>query len=354
MGIRVPLRSVSVAAGVFLLALVSSGPGASTVESQTAPPASYRWRNLTPAEGAAPEPRRNGTAIYDPVARRIVVFGGTGGSGQLNDLWAFDLITLAWTRLQPSGRPPEPRLGHDAVYDPIGHQMVVWAGQQGERFFDDTWSLDLTSLAWRDVSPSRRPQARYGSASIFDPVERRLVQFAGFTDLSRRFQDTQAFDLDTHTWEELSPPGERPQVRCLLTAAYEASSHRMIIYGGQRNGPLDDLWAFDLGLRSWTNLTPAERPAGRFFAASFLDRAGRFIVFGGATEAGDVNEVWAYDLASGRWSQLEIEGAPSPRNGMMSAYVEEEGRFFIFGGTSGGGLFNEIWELGESSGASFD
>lgn len=307
-------------------------------------PAAWVWRNLTPSEGAQPEPRRNGTAIYDPIGRRVIVFGGAGTSGVLNDLWAFDFITLSWSRLEPSGGPPEPRLGHDAVYDPIGHQMVVWAGQQDSRFFNDTWTLDLTRLEWRDVSPTRRPQARYGSASIFDFAERRLVQFAGFTELSRRFQDTQAFDLDTHTWEELNPPGDRPGVRCLHTAAFDVALRRMIVYGGQRSGPLDDLWAFDLGSRSWTELTPAERPAGRMLAASFIDREGRFIVFGGNTEAGSVNETWSYDLVTGRWARLEIDGAPPPRNATLSAYVEEEERLIVFGGT-GEGLFNDVWEL---------
>jgi len=333
------------AAALSLMAFVLPGAGVGRVQSQ-AP--SYRWRNLTPAQGPAPQARRTGTAIYDPIGRRIIVFGGIGPSGPLNDVWAFDLITLGWSELQPSGAPPQPRLGHDAIYDPLGHQMVVWAGQQDTRFFDDTWSLDLTSLSWREISPSRRPQARYGSASIFDPFERRLVQFAGFTDLSRRFQDTQAFDLDTNSWEDLTPPGELPQVRCLLTAAFDLSTRRMIIYGGQRNGPLDDLWAFDLGLRSWTNLTPAERPAGRFWASSFLDRAGRLIIFGGSTEAGEVNETWAYELATGRFRLLEIDGAPSPRNSMMGAYVEEEGRFILFGGSAAGALVNEVWELSES------
>jgi hypothetical protein len=304
----------------------------------------WQWQNMTPSQGPAPEARRNGTAIYEPIGRRVIIFGGVGERGFLNDLWAFDIDTNSWTQLEPIGTPPAPRLGHNAVYDPVGHQMVVWAGQQGSRFFDDTWTLDLTTLEWRNVSPAIRPRARYGSASVFDPVERALVQFAGFTSESRRFQDTQAFDLDTNTWQDLTPPGEKPQIRCLHTAAFDPASRRLIIYGGQRNGPLDDLWAFDLASRSWTQLTPAQRPAGRFFATSFVDRDGNFIAFGGFTSAGNVNETWAFNFETGQWSKIEIASPPSPRNGMMGAYIEEENRFIIFGGT-GAGLFNDVWEL---------
>lgn len=304
----------------------------------------WAWRNLTPSVGPTPEARRNGSAVYDQVRRRLVVFGGTGDRGLLNDLWAFDLATSQWSRLEASGTPPEPRRGHDAVYDPVGHQMVVWAGQQGERFFNDTWTLDLQSLAWRDVSPAGRPQARYGSASVFDPAERRLVQFAGFTEEQRRFQDTQGFDLDTLSWEDVTPAGTKPDVRCLLTAALHRETRRMIVYGGQRSGALEDLWAFDLGTRIWTELTPAQSPAGRFFATSFVDARGRFIVFGGTTSAGDVNETWLFNVETGRWSLVEIPGPPSARDGMMGAYVADEDRLVVFGGT-GGGLLNDVWQL---------
>jgi hypothetical protein len=299
---------------------------------------------MTTAEGSQPEARRNGVAVYDPAGKRVIIFGGLGQSGLLNDTWAFDLATNAWTRLNTTGTPPGRRLGHNAVYDPVANQMVVWAGQQGSTFFDDTWTLDLTTLQWRDVSPASRPAARYGSASVFDPVDRQLVQFAGFTEEGRRFQDTQGFRLDSNSWQDYTPQGAKPQVRCLLTGAYDRAGRRMIIYGGQRSGWLDDLWAFDLKTRQWTDLTVANRPAGRFFAESFIDTEGRFIVFGGSTSSGNVNETWAFDFNARRWSRLEIENPPSPRNGMMGAYIAEENRFIVFGGI-GSNLFNDVWEL---------
>lgn len=335
----ISIRSICCA---LTIALWLGHVGTSGVQAQAS--GSRTWRELTPSMGPAPEARRNGVAIYDPVGRRIVIFGGISASGHLNDAWAFDLPTLSWSPLETRGTPPAPRLGHDAVYDPQGRQMVVWAGQNDQRFFNDTWGLDLTSLSWTELSPGSRPQARYGSASIFDPLERRLVTFAGFTDINRRFQDTQAFDLDTSSWEDLTPAGDKPEIRCLLTAAFDPAGRRMVIYGGQRSGPLADIWAFDLGARSWTSLTPAEGPEGRFFASSFLDAQGRFHVFGGQTSRGDVSETWMFDLASQRWSLLEIPGPP-PRNGMLTAYVDVEDRFFVFGGVSGGRLYGDVWEL---------
>jgi uncharacterized protein (TIGR03437 family) len=320
--------------------------GLAAAQTRAQSTTSWQWRNLTPAAGQSPEARRNGAAIYDPVGKRVIVFGGTGDNGLLNDTWAFDVAARVWTRLQTTGTPPPARFAFDAVYDPAGHQLVVYSGQ-GSGFFNDTWTLNLTTLAWRDVSPasdSARPKKRYGSAGIFDPVSRSLVSFAGFTSESGRFNDTQSFGLASNTWQDWSPSGARPVVRCLLTAAYDRANRRMIVYGGQRSGALDDIWAFDLAARVWTELTPAQRPAGRWFANSFVDRDGRFVMFGGFTSNGNSNELWSFNLQTRQWTRLQADGGPAARNGAQTAYIEGEDRWILFGGT-GSSLFNDVWEL---------
>jgi uncharacterized protein (TIGR03437 family) len=307
----------------------------------------WQWRELTVASGPKPDARRNAVAVHDPAAKRIILFGGTSDSGLLNDTWAFSLETRTWTKLTTTGGPPPARFAFDAVYDPAGHQMVIYAGQ-GAGFFNDTWTLNLNTLEWRDVSPasnSARPKARYGSASIFDPVSRSLVQFAGFTSESGRFQDTQSFGLATNTWVDWTPASTKPQVRCLLTAAFDRANRRMIIYGGQRSGPLDDLWAFDLASRTWTDLTVANRPAGRWFASSSVNRDGQFVLFGGFASSGNSDETWSFDFQARTWTKLQTNTSPSPRNGMASAYIEAEDRLLIIGGASNSGLLNDVWEL---------
>ncbi len=306
----------------------------------------WQWRELTPTSGVAPEVRRNGSAIYDPIGKRVIVFGGTGHNGTLNDTWAFDLTARRWAKLATTGSTPAPRLGFDAVYDPVAHQMVIYAGQAAG-FFNDTWTLNLTTLEWRDVSPpnASRPKARYGHGAVFDPVSRSLVQFAGFTEESRRFQDTQSFSLATNTWQDWTPSGAKPEVRCLLTSAFDRTNRKMMIYGGQRSGFLDDLWAFDLASRTWENLTVSPRPSGRLFTSSFVDRDGRFIVFGGSSASGNLNELQSFNFQTRQWTQLNIANPPSKRNGALTAYIESENRFIVFGGSGDNGLLNDVWEL---------
>lgn len=347
--------------GAIALLLCTFITATNTAQAQNS--SGWQWRNITPASGQMPSARRDGEAIYDPVSKRIILFGGSGDSGLLNDTWAFDPNSKTWTKLATQGAAPSGRFGFDAVYDPVGHQLVIYSGQ-GAGFFNDTWTLNLTTLEWKDVSPASdtaRPKRRYGSAAIFDPPTRSLVQFAGFTSEAGRFQDTQSFGLAANSWTDWTPAGNKPQVRCLLTAAFDQAGRRMIIYGGQRSGPLDDIWAFDLATRQWANLTPTQRPAGRMWASSFVDKNNHFMIFGGSGN-GNYNETWEFDLDAKRWTQLQIENPPPARNAAMGAYVESEDRFIVFGGTGNGGSLNDVWELSRKvtatvttvSAASFD
>ena len=118
----------------------------------------------------------------------------------------------------------------------------------------------------------------------------------------------------------------------------------MVIYGGQRNGPLDDLWAFDLASRTWMDMTVTTRPAGRIFANSFFDAAGNFMLFGGQTNSGNSDELWAFNLTTRTWNRLTLPGGPTARNAAMSAYDEANDRWLVFGGNGGGNL-NDLWQL---------
>ena len=193
--------------------------------------AALEWVQLHP-EGEAPVPRSNAAAIYDPAGHRVVLFGGLRAGGDLNDVWELGLAPPAWRKITPdSGPAPDTRWSHNAVYDPAGHQMLVWSGRHLGDFFNDVWAFDLDEHTWRQFTPETRPAFRYGTASIFDLRAGRLVSFAGFTDLGR-FDDTWAFDPAASVWTDISTD-PRPLARCLHTAAYDPVGYRMLIFGGQ-------------------------------------------------------------------------------------------------------------------------
>lgn len=304
------------------------------------------WLQLTPASGNMPAPRSNAAVIYDSLNHRLVIFGGKSASGNLNDVWAFDLRNNSWSELTiTSGSAPAPRFTANGVYYPSAQQMIIWSGQ-GAAFFNDVWAFDLGTKSWSQFNPpDPKPNARYGVASIFDPQAKEMVAFAGFTDAGR-FDDTWRFNIENSTWKKISLV-THPEKRCLHSASYDALRQRMIIYGGQTSGPRGDIWAFDLAQNSWTNLTPPASPAGRWFSTNIYDAANnRIIIFGGSLGGGSItNEVWAFDLAQNSWQQISASGAPpAAREGAVAIYIRSEARMVMFGGL-GNAYFNDVWSL---------
>ena len=109
----------------LLIAILISGIFA---DAQTS---SLQWSQANPS-GATPSPRIDAPIAYDPVGRQILMFAGQDASGDLNDLWTYAVDRQQWTRLNPGGPSPNPRHGHTVTFDPVRRRIIMIAGQ-GEK-----------------------------------------------------------------------------------------------------------------------------------------------------------------------------------------------------------------------------
>jgi len=306
-----------------------------------------------PADGPRPRPRRNATLVWDPIHEQVLLFGGRGLEGYLNDVWALrvDPQTLRgeWVPFEPADGEapvPAPRRGHSAFFAPAPElgRMVIAFGQGGG-FFHDVWAFDPGEGRWELWSPQGTegaPPARYGSVLVYDAVGHRGVGFAGFTTAGR-FDDAPAFSLETRRWAELTAPeSPRPQRRCLHTGVYDPEGRRLVIFGGQRVGALDDTWALDPETGRWRELVPeeGERPPARFFAVSAYDPQGRRMLLTGGRGQAVYGDLWALDLAPGEeasWKPLRVEGPEATlralvRHSAAGAFLPEARLWVLFGG----------------------
>ena len=128
------------------------------------PGGTQTWRVFTKPDTAAPAARAGASLTYDPVARRLLLFGGfavqSGVGAFFNDTWSYDLLgTGFWTQLLPGGSPPHQRWGHCAVYDPgLGGgtpRLLVFCGEGAYIIDDRIFSLTLdASPAWSQLPAS--------------------------------------------------------------------------------------------------------------------------------------------------------------------------------------------------------
>jgi hypothetical protein len=107
-----------------------------------------RWTQQTPATSAPA--RSDGSMGYDPVSRRVLLFGGfRNDTGVLGDTWLWDGSN--WIEQHPT-LAPSPR-GNAAVAS--GHSLVLYGGGD---LLSDTWIWKGST--WQQVTPAQNPGGR--------------------------------------------------------------------------------------------------------------------------------------------------------------------------------------------------
>jgi N-acetylneuraminic acid mutarotase len=320
------------------------------------------WTRLSPA-GALPPARAGDLMVCDTSSGRLILFGGGGPSSGLNDMWAYDPVANTWTELKPSGTVPPGRCDYAAAYDPVAQRLILFGGfdgpatyVNGEQVNDDpaadTWAYDPAANSWTELKPTgTQPSARYSAVMAYDPSTERLILFGGCEDVENGpvLNDTWAYDPAANTWTELKPTGTLPSLRGNTPLVYDPSTQRLILFGGY--GPdrsLNDTWAYDTAANSWTELKPSGTlPPGRSGPAMVYDPSTRrMIVFGGNTYPGAkwLNDTWAYDPVANTWTELRPSGTiPGGRTFPSRAYAPSTGQLVIFGGMSVDGQLNDTW-----------
>ena len=205
------------------------------------------WAPVTPA-GTAPGNRRSHTAVYDPVADRMIVFGGYV---YLNDTWTLSLSgTPTWTQLTPTGGPPSARQGHSACWDVAGNRMIVFGGDNGPNYLNDVWSLSFSGGAhWTSLSPSGVAPSggRRFHASAYDQAGNRFLCYGGQGDPGNQlFSEVWSLSLDgSLAWSQLLPSGPSPGKRTDVEGAYDGANDRMVVFGGSDSAGTfrNDVWA---------------------------------------------------------------------------------------------------------------
>jgi hypothetical protein len=197
--------------------------------------ASKQWTQLSDTAGAMPG-RLEPAVVLDPFHDRLVLFGGARYPDYLRDLWQFPLGGgSAWLPLVASGDPPAARWGQSAVFDPLRRRMLIFGGVDAQdSVTNEVAVLDLADTPrWSVLATSGpAPPARAFHTAVFDPLRDRMLVFGGDSP-HEYLAGVWALSLgDAPTWSELAASGPAPGPRTRHAAAFDAEHDRMLVQGG--------------------------------------------------------------------------------------------------------------------------
>ncbi len=310
------------------------------------------WSRLDP-EGTRPSPREEYAMACDPASGRLIVFGGAERLARLNDTWAYDPGSNTWSEPESLGALPSARSGHLMAYDPVTRRLILFGGfTLNGHPLSDMWAYDPVAKAWAELKPSGAlPPTPFGDSLAYDPVTRRLILVGSSLTEGALFDETWAYDPAANTWAELQPTGASPPATSGHSLAYDSGSRRLMLFGGSGAGGsvLNETWAYDPDGNSWAEVEPPSPvPPGRVAHAMAYDvTSGRLIMLGGRDAAGaNLDDAWAYDSMANSWTQLKPSATrPSARSGQSIVYEPASGRLVMFGGRlrAEGELLDDLW-----------
>jgi len=239
-------------------------PGNETWELLT--PAGVQTDGSMPPDSIPWPSQRSGSAIaYDPGAHRAVIFGGDASGAQqgvVGDLWIWDPATGQMSNPpRPAAGWPAPRRDHALAYDPVRRRVLLFGGAVPEAS-DELWALDTGAAAWERIGPGADwPPARSRHALVLDEDRQVLILQGGvpasgsITTLGGGFFDTWELPAGGSSWRQPAPGAASLRWPSALAPPYMAFVRGVGVVG---LGPLGDdltgdvaLWRWDPGAAAW-------------------------------------------------------------------------------------------------------
>eukprot|EP01053_Blabericola_migrator_P013047 Blabericola_migrator_1__13046@NODE_878_length_6197_cov_81_643556_g621_i0_p3_GENE_NODE_878_length_6197_cov_81_643556_g621_i0NODE_878_length_6197_cov_81_643556_g621_i0_p3_ORF_typecomplete_len359_score45_23Kelch_4/PF13418_6/2_8e10Kelch_4/PF13418_6/1_5e07Kelch_4/PF13418_6/3_4e08Kelch_4/PF13418_6/2e11Kelch_4/PF13418_6/6_2Kelch_6/PF13964_6/2_4e09Kelch_6/PF13964_6/2_6e07Kelch_6/PF13964_6/1_3e10Kelch_6/PF13964_6/1_1e07Kelch_6/PF13964_6/3_7e02Kelch_3/PF13415_6/2_8e02Kelch_3/PF13415_6/4_8e10Kelch_3/PF1341 len=216
--------------------------------------------------------------------KHLVVYGGDGAPGYLDDLWYFDTVNNEWDRIsldkeQKSSRPGA-RAGHTASL--WNNNMIVFGGWRGAHGFCDVWSCNLERREWTLL---KAHVCVSGQESLLDYESEALVIDGSMIPFPRHWHTAAVwndhlyihggygprgvvknlwrFHLITHQWELVQTNGLCPAPRCRHSGVMIDSNRWMMLGGKDALGSyFNDIHIFDFTTSTWKQVCLLSPPLG--------------------------------------------------------------------------------------------
>src|SRR5207302_8928083 len=171
--------------------------------------------------------------------------------------------------------PPSPGMGYETSlgYDPVARRLIRWGGHNqggGGEQNAETWTFDLTTCRWTLQEPNTSPPGVCcAQQNVFDADHNRFLRFPAFSgnhgwqwyrELALNNSAVWSYDLAKNTWRDLRP-APAPRVSPLRCAAWDSDCQVAVVFGGE--GSDEGTLVYDPYVNTWTRMRPKVQPAGR-------------------------------------------------------------------------------------------
>jgi hypothetical protein len=319
----------SLLAGTAVLACVATSPSfAPAAKAQ-----SVTWKRLSPR--MSPSARTYSAMAYDPVSKKVILFGGFDGSAYLNETWTFDGAT--W-RQQKTFTAPSGRADPSMAFDRKTRKLVLFGGFDGAHYLGDTWLWDGATSKWTQAHPKLSPTGATGPMLFTDPKNGHVDEFGGYDG---KFYQSATWRWTGTTWTQLNP-ANIPGARSIAVATLDSARKNVVLFGGLGDVRTDNTWIWDG--TNWTEQSPTVQPPTRYGPGNAFDpKLQMVVIFGGGVGGVDQNQTWAWTGTD--WTQLSPPKFPAAREAMGMAYDAASRQLLVFGGLGGKTLFRDTWKL---------
>ncbi len=305
------------------------------------------WIKRSPLKEAPPSPGMGYEAslAYDPVAKRVIRWGGhnQGGGGEQNaELWVLDPATMKWELKEPNLAPPGVCCAQQNVFDTDGNRFLRFAafsGNHGWQWFREiylnntsVWSYDLATNTWRDMRVLPAPRTGPLRCAAWDSDHQVAVVFGG----EGIQEGTVVYDPYTNTWTRMNPKTQ-PAFRSGGNMAYDAARKLHILFGSQfSNDP--HTWAYDLRKNEWTDMKPAvQPPTDRNDPVLAYDPLSKVVVaVVRVIDKDEKNEIvqghletWVYDAGKNEWKHMKPAREPDGKGNRRRIMVAVPDQNFV-------------------------
>lgn len=221
-------------------------------------PRTDTWVLLTNV-GTPPSARFLASMVYVPDQQRHLLFGGgtaTSGNAEAttltNELWWLTVnataATATWAQLTPGGTLPPARASACAGYDPVRRRLIVFGGEIVNDTLADTVEYDVASNTWFAQTPTGAPSKRGSAVCTFDQRTNKLVLHGGVsTPSGNPVSATFEYDPASSAWRAITP---MPTAGSLTFAAptYSPAAGGMMFFGGRTSalGTSQSTWTVTL------------------------------------------------------------------------------------------------------------